>query len=385
MKKLGDVCQTGSGGTPLSSNRDYYEGGTIPWLLSGEVSQGDVHAASKFITKQGLESSAAKLFPENTVLIAMYGATAGQVGILRFEAATNQAVCGILPNKIFIPKFMFYLFLSKKKELVAQAAGNAQPNISQMKIRNTEVPLVSMQEQQRIVAILDEAFAGIATAKANAERNLRNAREVFENHLGSVFKSYSDMLPGKALGETFNTATGNTPPKSNSDYYGDFMPLVKPPELRDNVLDSAPDGLSEAGAAVARTLPPNSILVSCIGNLGKIGLNAVPVAFNQQINAILPDESKAIPEFMFFQTLSSQFSMQLRDLASGTTVPIVNKSKFNGIRISLPELSEQQLIVEQLESLRSESRRLESIYTRKLTALDDLKQSLLHQAFSGQL
>ena len=149
----------------------------------------------------------------------------------------------------------------------------------------------------------------------------------------------------KTLGEVFTTATGNTPPKNNAEFYGDFMPLVKPPELCDDKLDSADDGLSKSGAVVARTLPPNSILVSCIGNLGKIGLNTVPVAFNQQINAILPNEKKAIPEFMFYQVLSSGFKEQLEALASGTTVPIVNKSKFNSIQIVLPPLAEQQRIV----------------------------------------
>ncbi len=147
------------------------------------------------------------------------------------------------------------------------------------------------------------------------------------------------------LGEAFATATGTTPPKSDAKYYGDFMPLVKPPELRDASFDSASDGLSKAGAAVARTLPPQSILVSCIGNLGKIGLNTVPVAFNQQINAILPDERKAIPDFMFYQVLGSTFKEQLEAFASGTTVPIVNKSKFNSIEIVLAPLPEQQRIV----------------------------------------
>ncbi|MEY4537889.1 MAG: hypothetical protein RL171_2040, partial [Pseudomonadota bacterium] len=112
----------------------------------------------------------------------------------------------------------------------------------------------------------------------------------------------------------------------------------------------AEDGLSEAGAAIARTLPPNSILVSCIGNLGKIGLNTVPVAFNQQINAILPDACKALPEFMFYQVLSCAFKDQLEALASGTTVPIVNKSKFNSIEIVLPPLPEQHRIVAILDA-----------------------------------
>jgi type I restriction enzyme S subunit len=145
----------------------------------------------------------------------------------------------------------------------------------------------------------------------------------------------------KTLGEAFITVTGNTPPKNNAEFYGDFMPLVKPPELCDSPFDSAADGLSEVGAAVARTLPPQSILVSCIGNLGKVGLNTVPVAFNQQINAILPDKGQAVPEFMFYQVLSSAFKEQLAGLASGTTVLIVNKSKFNSIEVVLPQIYEQ--------------------------------------------
>ena len=89
-RRLGDVCRTSSGGTPLKSRKEFYEGGTIPWLMSGEVAQGDVRSATRFISQRGLEASSAKVFPKDTVLVAMYGATAGQVGILRFEAATNQ-------------------------------------------------------------------------------------------------------------------------------------------------------------------------------------------------------------------------------------------------------------------------------------------------------
>ena len=111
VQRLGDVCDTGAGGTPLKAHKEYYESGTIPWLLSGEVSQGEIFEAKNFITERGLKNSSARLFPPNTVLIAMYGATAGQVGILRFKAATNQAVCGILPNEKTIPEFLYYCFL----------------------------------------------------------------------------------------------------------------------------------------------------------------------------------------------------------------------------------------------------------------------------------
>ena len=151
------------------------------------------------------------------------------------------------------------------------------------------------------------------------------------------------------LGAAFTTVTGNTPSKSNPKFYGSFIPFVKPPELLDDTVELAEDGLSEYGAKVARVAPQNSILVSCIGNLGKIGLNTVPVAFNQQINAILLPAARVMPRFMFYQTLSCSFKSQLEELASGTTVKIVNKSKFNSIEVVLPPLAEQKRIVAKLD------------------------------------
>jgi restriction endonuclease S subunit len=184
------------------------------------------------------------------------------------------------------------------------------------------------------------------------------------------------------LGEAFDTATGGTPPKSNAAFYGDFMPFVKPPELCDGSVDSAEDGLSEAGSQVARIAPPNSILVSCIGNLGKIGKNSLPVAFNQQINAIFPNEKKAIPEFIFYQVLSSPFRDQLAALASGATVPIVNKSKFNSIDIVLAPILEQKRIIAILDEA------FDGIATAKANAEKNLQsaralfQSQLQSIFS---
>ena len=170
--KLGDVCKTGAGGTPLKSVKEYYDGGTIPWLLSGEVSQGEIHGATKFITKKGLENSSAKLFPPNSVLVAMYGATAGQLGILRIEATTNQAVCAILPNPKLLPEFIYYALLSKQSELISTAVGNAQPNISQVKVKNTTIPIPPLPEQKRIVAILDELKANSTGLVCAARRKL---------------------------------------------------------------------------------------------------------------------------------------------------------------------------------------------------------------------
>lgn len=186
-KKLGEVCITGAGGTPLKSHKDYYESGTIPWLRSGEVDKKDIFECELYISEKGFKNSSAKLFPKNTVLIAMYGATAGQVGILRFECSTNQAVCGILPNDNFIPEFLYYKFLSGKQKLVAQAVGGAQPNISQIKIKNTRVPILTCKEQQSIVAKLDALSEQTKKLERIYEQKLTDLEELKKSILHKAF------------------------------------------------------------------------------------------------------------------------------------------------------------------------------------------------------
>ena len=148
---LGKICVTSSGGTPKSTNREYYENGTINWLKSGEVANGYIFTTEQKITEKALRESSAKVFPPETVVVAMYGATAGQVGILKIASSTNQAVCGILPNEAFEPDFLYIYLLSKHDYFVSQSTGGAQPNISQMVIRKTLVPIVPIDEQKSIV------------------------------------------------------------------------------------------------------------------------------------------------------------------------------------------------------------------------------------------
>lgn len=149
--KLGEVCNTASGGTPKSTEESYYLDGTINWLKSGEVQNGLIYYTEQKITEKGLKNSSAKIFPINTVLIAMYGATAGQVGLLKVESATNQAICGIYPNEMFVPEYLYYLLREKRNYLVSLSTGGAQPNISQAIIKNLKIPVPPIHIQQEIV------------------------------------------------------------------------------------------------------------------------------------------------------------------------------------------------------------------------------------------
>jgi type I restriction enzyme S subunit len=387
-RPLGELCDLRGGSTPPKGNSAYWAGGDIPWFTINDIrEQGrSILSTTKTITQAALEDTSVKLLPAGSVLLCCT-ASVGEYAIARIPLTTNQQFVGLVvrDRARLSPDFLFHFAATLKDELLGLSGKTTIDFVPLSRLRDVAVPLPPLADQQRIVGILDEAFTAIATARANAERNLRNARELFESQLDAVFARRGPGWARKPLGDAFVTVTGATPPKNNAGYYGNFIPLVKPPELRDAVFDSAGDGLSELGATVARVVPPRSVLVSCIGNLGKVGLNAVPVAFNQQINAIVADETHAVPEFMFMQALSSPFRDQLETLATGTTISLVNKSKFNSVTVVLPPLPEQKVIAGQLLSLRERTQYLESVYQRKLALLDALKQSLLHQAFMGAL
>lgn len=141
VAKVKDIALTYSGGTPTSTNRDYYEGGDIPWINSGELNSPIITSTSSYITEIGLNNSSAKLYPQNTVLVALYGATAGKVSLLSFEACSNQAVCGVMPNKSIQTTYIRYYLSSLYEHFIALSSGSARDNISQDTIKNTTLPI----------------------------------------------------------------------------------------------------------------------------------------------------------------------------------------------------------------------------------------------------
>lgn len=184
-KRLGDVCQTSAGGTPTKGRSEYYDNGTIPWLRSGEINKMYICNTELFINELGLRNSSAKWFPKNTVVIAMYGATVGQVGILCHEMTTNQAVCGIFPNKTFAPIYLYHFLLSQKENYIKIAAGGAQPNISQNIVRNTLVccPPLALQQQ------FAEKIEAIELQKERIRQSLAEVQLLFDSRMDYYFNN----------------------------------------------------------------------------------------------------------------------------------------------------------------------------------------------------
>ena len=183
LVKIGEVLTTTSGGTPAKGKNEYYVGGTIPWLCSGEVNAGIITEVKNRITELGLKNSSAKWIPENSVVVAMYGATAGKVGLLKIKTTTNQAVCSILPNSKFIPEFLYYAVGSKTEELVSKAWGGAQPNISQGIIKNTLIPYPKLDEQRQFA----DFVKSVDKLKFNVQKRIEKYKELLNKKMDEYF------------------------------------------------------------------------------------------------------------------------------------------------------------------------------------------------------
>ena len=168
--KIKDVAQTYSGGTPTSTNSEYYDGGNIPWINSGGLNNSIITSTTNYITEEGLKNSSAKLYPQDTILVALYGATAGKVSLLSFEACSNQAVCGVIPpNKIMTTYIRYYLF-SLYEHFITLSSGSARDNISQDTIKNTILPI----PQEKILKEYSDAVAPIISKIIANQKEMEN-------------------------------------------------------------------------------------------------------------------------------------------------------------------------------------------------------------------
>ena len=349
--KISEVCETSSGGTPLSGNYDYYDKGNILWINSGEVKHGVITNSENKITELGLKNSSAKIFPVNTVLLAMYGATAGQVGILGVEASTNQAVCGILPSKKLLPFFLYNYLKTQYENILNLRSGVARLNISQDVVKNMIIPFPPIEIQQKIVDEIEVLESKETKAKEEVESLKFKSNEIFENIKTSNKVSLVDI--SENLDFLRKPITKGYREKGQIPYYGasGVVDYVSSFILDDYVLLVSEDGAN----LKARTSP-----IAFTSN-GKIWVNN-----HAHILKFKEKATHKLAEIYINKTDISQY-------ITGQAQPKLNQQNLNNIKIPLPPLSEQKKIVSEIEKIEAKINDLET----QIAEIPKLKEAIL--------
>lgn len=357
--KLGDICDTTSGGTPLKSNEEFYVPAEIPWINSGEVRNGEIFKASKYISRLGLEKSSAKLIPANSVLVAMYGATAGQVGLLMFEAATNQAVCSILPSDKFNPKFLYYILSSKTESLIQMSVGGAQPNISQGIIKNIEIPLPPLEVQEEIVKELDGYQAVID-----------GAQKVIDNWKPTL--PINPKWEKVKLEEVCLQITDGT--HSTPTYTETGVPFLRVTDITGTNDSKKFISLEEHNTLIKRCHPQkNDVLYTKNGTIGIAKLVNWDWDFSIFVSLCLlkPNTTKIMPKYLELFLNSSNALNQAHSHSKTGAITNLHLVEIKSFIIPLPNLQEQQEVItkiEEEEKVVEECKKLIKLHQEKINA-----------------
>ena len=370
IKKLGSLCQIELGKTPARADKSLWDEKrqtknvwlSIADLLNGE--DGSVYDSKEYLSDKG--AAVSKIVPRGT-LLASFKLTLGRLAFAGRDLYTNEAIAALSIHdekelsKEFLYYFLHFFDWTKAAENDVKIKGMT---LNKAKLKEMLVHFPAPSEQHRIVALLDAAFDGIATARANAEKNLHSARAVFESVLDSVqgeetpLGSYVNIKTGK-LDANAATENGAYP----------FFTCAKEIYAIDNYAFDC-----------------EAILLAGNNAVGDFNVKHYKGKFNayQRTYVItVPDENRLSYRFLYFQMLKSLRRFKEQSVGAGTK--FLKLGMIKDLEISLPSITKQIETASRLDSLLEETQRLESLYQRKRAALDALKQSLLHQAFSGSL
>jgi type I restriction enzyme, S subunit len=395
LKSIGDVCEFQRGltytkGDEVDASDNIVLRATNIDLSSNLLSFDEL----KYISDKVVVPTS-KIVKKGSLLICTASGSKSHLGKVAFiDDDYGYAFGGFMgmltPLDGLLPKYLFRLMTSEGyKDFIGALSDGA--NINNLKfddLMRFPVPVPPLPEQQRIVALLDEAFAGLAIAKANAERNLQNARAIFESHLQSVFTQSGPGWAEHTLGDLIEIQNGYA--FKSTDYTETGYFVIRIGNVQDGEITLAnPKFIKLADKKLERfILNEGDILISLTGNIGRVGIiqeGQLPAVLNQRVARIAIKGLSADRDFLFRFLLSRNFRESLQEAGHGAAQQNVSTKEIELVQISLPDNQEQRRIVEEFDSFALETQRLTRLYERKLVALEELKKALLHQAFHGEL
>jgi len=404
IKKLGEVCFTTSGGTPSRGNKNYYEG-KIPWVKSGELNRGLITDTEEKISEEAIKNSSAKVFPKGTLLIALYGATIGKLAFLGVDAATNQAVCGIYKNESIDSDYLYYNLVSKKPSLVKQGIGGAQPNISQGILKNLDLPIPPLPEQQLIVSKIEELLSDLDNGKQQlqlAEQQLKVYRQsllkwAFEGKLTNMNVKEGELPKDWKLIELKQVVD-----KISDGPFGSNLKSVDYVNEGIRVIRLENIGEMEFKNQYKTFVTPAKYETIKNHTVGKGDIIFSSFVSESIRSVILPDyienainkadcflvrvsESKINRKYLAYYFSTKEMRNQLINQIHGATRPRINTTQLKSSTIPFAPLKEQQLIVDELESKLTVCAKIEETISQSLLQAETLRQSILKKAFEGKL
>lgn len=399
---LGQVCdkiQDGAHHSPKNTV-PVREPGTFPYVTSKNIR--NWYLDEDNVTYVGPEFHDT-IYPRcnaefGDVLLTKDGANTGQVTINTFREPISllSSVCLIKPSRSKLdPRFLVYYIQSDAgfENITGQMTGAAIKRIILKNIKSSEIPLPPLEEQQRIVAVLDEAFEGLARAHAHAEANLQNARELFARTLDTFFKADRNTWPIVSFGDVSDVKGGKRLPKGYQlQHEATDWPYIRVADF---------DGKGSVDLTDIRyltedvqksikqyTISSNDVFITIVGaTVGKSGI--VPEVLdgaNLTENACkLVLRDKVATKYVYYFTISQSFLEQVGLNTRTAAQPKLALTRLKTITMGLPPLERQEAVSTALDRIRSSTQELESNYSDKLQDLDDLRQSLLQKAFAGEL
>lgn len=384
IKKLGEVCEFQGGSQPPKSQFIYEpKEGYVRFLQIRDF------ASDKNITYIP-DSKKNRYCNEDDILLGRYGASVGKV-LVNKAGAYNVAVMKTIPDETVLSKPFLFLYLSSddfQNSLANVAARSAQNGFSKKDIFDFPIALPPLPEQQRIVSILDETFSAIDKAKANAEQNLKNAKELFESYLQGVFeKGNWGFVKLSEMATDISDGDHMPPPKSE---FG--LPFITISNINKQTHKIDFSDTFKVPQEYFDSLKPNKkplkgdVLYTVTGSYG------IPVlieddfqfCFQRHIGLIRPS-NKLKSKLLYYWILSPQAFSQANETATGTAQKTVSLKSLRNFSFPNIPLKQQQTIVRQLDAMRAETQKLEAVYKRKVDDLEELKKSILQKAFAGEL
>ena len=318
--------------------------------------------------------------------VVLFDKAEGDFSFSNFTAALRVLDARELDFR-FLHKFLYWIYVSGVTEGI-QSNSTGIRNLDGDAYKAIKISFPLLAEQQRIVGILDEAFDGIATAKANAEQNLQNARALFESHLQSVFTQRGEGWKMKTLEEiatTFGRGKSKHRPRNDKKLYGGKYPFIQTGDIRnaEHFITEYSQTYSEAGLAQSKLWPKGTICITIAANIAETGILGFDACFPDSVIGLVTNPAEA--DINFVEYLLQSFKARIQAMGKGSAQANINMGTFENERFPFPSVAKQRQIVAKLDALSEETRHLESLYQHKIAAFDELKKSLLHQAFVGQL